>query len=296
MSEETTGRLLLELLPQRKQSPRTPRSVPVYSGREDGSPRPPATAIGASMSPRTPRCATPSWLSAGSKELPSERATARALRLSVARMSKAQPAEAGVQLVRATGLQEEYHLLDTCIKQLVKQLATRCVEWGEVLEVVRGRLCSLWARAWRSLLSLEAGEQPRADGAGGGAGGPARRLARPAEPEGADATGTVGAGVDAARAGAEEGGQPANAGALANYAAAVEVVGVSVRAGARVGADGYDAALSPPLTATPTPTPTPTPTLAPGSRAHGDPRGARGARSQRGEAAGGRAAAQGEGY
>ena len=292
MSEETTGRLLLELLPQRKQSPRTPRSVPVYSGREDGSPRPPATAIGTSVSPRTPRCATPSWLSAGSKELPSERATARALRLSLARMSKAQPAEAGVQLVRATGLQEEYHLLDTCIKQLVKQLATRCVEWGEVLEVVRGRLCSLWARAWRSLLSLESGEQPRADGAGGAA----RRLARPAEPEGADATGTVGAGVDAARAGAEEGGQPATAGALANYAAAVEVVGVSVRAGARVGADGYDAALSPPLTATPTPTQTPTPTLAPGSRAHGDPRGARGARSQRGEAARGRAAAQGEGY
>jgi len=162
-------------------------------------------------------------------------------------MSKAQPAEAGVQLVRATGLQEEYHLLDTCIKQLVKQLATRCVEWGEVLEVVRGRLCSLWARAWRSLLSLEAGEQPRADGAGGAA----RRLARPAEPEGADATGTVGAGVDAARAGAEEGGQPATAGALANYAAAVEVVGVSVRAGARVVADGYDAALSPILTAPP---------------------------------------------
>ena len=139
MSEHATGRLLLELLPPRKQSPRTPRSVPqgMYGGL-DGSPRPPATAIGASMSPRAPRCATtPSWLNAGSKELPSERATARALRLTIARMSEAQPA---VQLVRAAGLREEYQLLDSCIKQLVKQLATRCVEWGEVLEVVRGRL------------------------------------------------------------------------------------------------------------------------------------------------------------
>ena len=27
-------------------------------------------------------------------------------------------------------------------RQLVKQLATRCVEWGEVLEVLRGRLCA----------------------------------------------------------------------------------------------------------------------------------------------------------
>ena len=116
MSEETTGRLLLELLPQRKQSPRTPRSVPVYSGREDGSPRPPATAIGASMSPRTPRCATPSWLSAGSKELPSERATARALRLSLARMSKAQPAEAGVQLVRATAVSYTHLTLPTILR------------------------------------------------------------------------------------------------------------------------------------------------------------------------------------
>lgn len=202
-------------------------------------------------------------------------------------MSKAQPAEAGVQLVRATGLRDEYHLLDTCIKQLVKQLATRCVEWGEVLEVVRGRLCSLWARAWRSLLSLEAGEQPRADGAGG----PARRLARAAEPEGADAAGTVAASVEAAGAGAGEGGQPAAAGALANYAAAVEVVGVSVRAGARVVADGYDATLSRLLSATPTPTAT----VTPGSRAHGDPCGGRRARSKRGEAAGGRAAAHGAG-
>ena len=143
MSEHATGRLLLELLPPRKQSPRTPRSVPqgMYGGL-DGSPRPPATALGASMSPRRPvrDATTPSWLNAGSKELPSERATARALRLTIARMSKAQPAEAGVQLVRAAGLREEYHLLDSCIKQLVKQLATRCVEWGEVLEVVRGRL------------------------------------------------------------------------------------------------------------------------------------------------------------
>lgn len=162
MSEHATGRLLLELLPPRKQSPRTPRSVPLYAGL-DGSPRPPATAIGASMSPRAPRCATtPSWLNAGSTELPSERATARALRLTIARMSKAQPAEAGVQLVRAAGLREEYHLLDSCIKQLVKQLATRCVEWGEVLEVVRGRLRASMAKVpWLAAAHAAAPVAPR---------------------------------------------------------------------------------------------------------------------------------------
>jgi hypothetical protein len=243
MSEHATGRLLLELLPPRKQSPRTPRSVPLYGGL-DASPRPPATSIGASTSPRAPRkeATTPSWLNAGSKELPSERATARALRLTIARMSEAQPANARVQLLRATGLREEYHLLDSCIKQLVKQLATRCVEWGEVLEVVRGRLCSLWSRAWRSLQSLEATERPLADGAW---------LAKPAEQEGADAAGADAAAVDAAGvesagAGAEEGlpprlaaaaelppgesslvvglQQPATGGAPANYAAAVEAL------------------------------------------------------------------------
>jgi len=152
-------------------------------------------------------------------------------------MSEAQPANARVQLLRATGLREEYHLLDSCIKQLVKQLATRCVEWGEVLEVVRGRLCSLWSRAWRSLQSLEATERPLADGAW---------LAKPAEQEGADAAGAAAAGVDAAGAGAEEGlpprlaaaaelppgesslvvglQQPATGGAPANYAAAVEAL------------------------------------------------------------------------
>ena len=132
--DRATVRQLLALLPQPKPIPRTPRCVrtPLF-----GSSRSPEAAP--SVSPRAPH----------SKELPSDRASARALQLAIARMSEARPAKHW-ELLPAE-LRAEHQLLDSCLKQLVKHLATRCVEWAEVLEVVRGRLCTLWSRAEQSL-------------------------------------------------------------------------------------------------------------------------------------------------
>ena len=132
--DRATVRQLLALLPQPKPIPRTPRCVrtPLF-----GSTRSPEAAP--SLFPRAPH----------SKELPSDRASARALQLAIARMSEARPAKHW-ELLPAE-LRAEHQLLDSCLKQLVKHLATRCVEWAEVLEVVRGRLCTLWSRAEQSL-------------------------------------------------------------------------------------------------------------------------------------------------
>ena len=83
--------------------------------------------------------------------LPSERRQARALREALTKMfgrsGSLLAADAAPVLRDAAAMVDEHALLDLCLKQLVKQLSTRCVEWGEVLETLRGRLDALWRAA-----------------------------------------------------------------------------------------------------------------------------------------------------
>ena len=52
-------------------------------------------------------------------------------------------------------LAEEWRLLDMCTTQLVKQMSTRCVEWSEVLEMLRSRQEKLWIGTGASMLQYE---------------------------------------------------------------------------------------------------------------------------------------------
>ena len=55
----------------------------------------------------------------------------------------------------ASALSNEWQLLDMCAKQLVKLMATRCLEWSQVLELMRSRLQAMWS-ASDALLSEQA--------------------------------------------------------------------------------------------------------------------------------------------
>ena len=78
--------------------------------------------------------------SMSAKDLPSERATARALRLTIARMSEAQPAEDGLELIRAARIREEYQLLDSCIKQLLHVYCV-CSVRAAAAKLLSGEFC-----------------------------------------------------------------------------------------------------------------------------------------------------------
>ena len=117
-SDAVTAGLLLELLPKK---PRTPRGVDAL-----GNPAPPETPR-AGPPGRTPRTPAPAL---GNEPLPSERSAARALRHALTRMFAGRPADdTSLDLeARHAALMEEHKLLDSCLQQLVKQLATRCVD------------------------------------------------------------------------------------------------------------------------------------------------------------------------
>ena len=152
-----SGSVLSGLLPRKPRTPREPsRPRPNTDGRWPPS-RPSTTRPGtresarAALSESRPSTAQPPPLF-GAEALPSERVAARHLQASLLRAFERAPAARH----DAASLLSEWELLSMCSKQLVKQLATRCLEWGDVLEAIRSRLDGLWADAADSLRRHEA--------------------------------------------------------------------------------------------------------------------------------------------
>ena len=102
---------------------------------------------------------TPVPLVGTTDSLPSERAGAR--KLQAALLAAFERSPAGPIGYKADGamnvaqLAEEWRLLDMCTTQLVKQMSTRCVEWSEVLEMLRSRQEKLWIGTGASMLQYE---------------------------------------------------------------------------------------------------------------------------------------------
>jgi len=81
----------------------------------------------------------------GPEALPSERAQARRLQEALVLAFGRSPAGTGPPTL--PNLLDEWSLISRCTAQLVKLLATRCLEWGQVLELIRQRLEHLWQHA-----------------------------------------------------------------------------------------------------------------------------------------------------
>lgn len=81
----------------------------------------------------------------GPEALPSERAQARRLQEALVHAFGRSPAGTGAPAM--PNLMDEWSLISRCTAQLVKLLATRCLEWGQVLELIRQRLEHLWQHA-----------------------------------------------------------------------------------------------------------------------------------------------------
>ena len=75
--------------------------------------------------------------------LPSERASARRLKAALASAFDRSPIGL-VEGVSPLSMQAEWTLVEMGLTHLVKQVATYCLDWSEVLELLRGRLARLW--------------------------------------------------------------------------------------------------------------------------------------------------------
>ena len=144
------------------QTPSTPRPATHQGARPSPRVRAMTTARDDRASrPRTSQSAQgPTSLSSG-VILPSERAQAQQLQEALSQAFKRSPAVGSGGLADAerasiSGLILEWGLLDRCIAQLVKLISTRCLEWGDVLELIRQRLDVLWSGA-NALLRRHAG-------------------------------------------------------------------------------------------------------------------------------------------
>ena len=102
--------------------------------------------------------------------LPSERGAARRLQAALLdafnrsplfneQSSSSPPAQV------AHGLTEEWRLLDMCSKELVINLASRCLEWSEILEIIRSRYELMVWRANEALLGLATQQQQQQESA-----------------------------------------------------------------------------------------------------------------------------------
>ena len=90
-------------------------------------------------------------------KLPSDRANARRLQVALLQAFTRSPltvAHAATPAQVAHHLSEEWRLLDMCAKELVRLLAARCLEWSQLLEIIRSRCELMIAAANAALLEV----------------------------------------------------------------------------------------------------------------------------------------------
>ena len=133
------GSVLLELLPKKQRGSLGVR--PADREQPTALAPPPLPGLLGAAAPGG--AAAPPLL--GPEPLPSQRAEARALWDALQRMFSRAPLSK--HEASPARMAEEWQLLDLVVRHLVRLLATRCMEWGQVLDTVRVRLVALWSCA-----------------------------------------------------------------------------------------------------------------------------------------------------